>query len=66
MFAGKTMLEIFQIGGFTMYILAFCSFVSATVFLERMFYYRRLSRTKRLEFMAKIRRALKSGDIEKR
>jgi len=64
MFAGKTMLEIFQIGGFTMYILAFCSFLSATVFLERMFYYRRLSRTKRLEFMTKIRRALKSGDLE--
>jgi len=64
MFAGKTIWEIFQIGGFTMYVLAFCSFLSATVFLERMFYYRGLSRTKRLEFMAKIRRALKSGDLE--
>jgi biopolymer transport protein ExbB len=64
MFAGKTIWEIFQIGGFTMYVLAFCSFLSATVFLERMFYYRGLSRTKRLEFMAKIRRVLKSGDLE--
>jgi len=37
MFAGKTMLEIFQIGGFTMYILAFCSFLSATVFWKECF-----------------------------
>jgi len=64
MFAGRTLMEIFQIGGFTMYVLAFCFFLSATVLLERMFYYRRLSRTKRLEFMTKIRRALKSGDLE--
>jgi biopolymer transport protein ExbB/TolQ len=65
MFAGKTAWEIFQIGGFTMYILLFCSFLSIAILLERVFYYRRLSRTKRTEFMARIKRALRGGDIER-
>jgi biopolymer transport protein ExbB/TolQ len=64
MFAGKTIWEIIQTGGFTMYILLFCSFLSLTILLERIFYYRRLSRAKRVEFMSKIKRALKGGHIE--
>jgi biopolymer transport protein ExbB/TolQ len=65
MFAGKTIWEIFQIGGFTMYILLFCSFLSIAILLERVIYYRKLSKTRRTEFMARIKRALKSGNIEK-
>src|SRR4030065_2073678 len=65
MFAGKTIWEILQTGGFTMYILLFCSFLSLTILLERIIYYRKLSRTKRAEFMTRIKRALKSGDIER-
>ncbi len=65
MFAGKTILEIFQVGGLTMYILLLCSFVSIVVFLERVMYYRRLSKIKRVEFMKAIRRALSAKNIEK-
>jgi biopolymer transport protein ExbB/TolQ len=65
MFAGKTILEIFQIGGFTMYILFGCSFISVTILLERFFYYRKRSKTERAEFMLKIKRALKNGNLEK-
>jgi biopolymer transport protein ExbB/TolQ len=65
MFAGKTILEIFQIGGFTMVILFLCSFISIAVFLGRVIYYRRLSKIKRIEFMRAIRRALSSKNIEK-
>jgi biopolymer transport protein ExbB len=65
MFAGKTILEIIQTGGFTMYILLFCSFLSVTIFLERIIYYRKLSRTKRVEFMTRIKRALGSSNIER-
>lgn len=65
MFAEKTIWEILQTGGFTMYILLFCSFLSLTILLERILYYRKLSRTKRAEFMTRIKRALKSGDIER-
>ncbi|MGD0919230.1 MAG: MotA/TolQ/ExbB proton channel family protein, partial [Thermodesulfobacteriota bacterium] len=65
MFAGKTILEIFQIGGFTMYILLFCSVLSIAIFLERIIYYRKRSKTKRAEFMARAARVLKSGDIKR-
>lgn len=65
MFAGKTILEIFQIGGFTMYVLLLCSFLSIVIFFERVMYYRRLSKIKRIEFMRAIRRALSAKNIEK-
>ena len=65
MFAGKTILEIIQIGGFTMYILLFCSLLSIAVFLERAIYYRRLSQIKRSEFMTALRRALKGKNLER-
>lgn len=65
MLEGKTILEIFQIGGFTMYVLLFCSFLSITILIERLLYYRRCSRADRGEFMAGITRAVKSGNIER-
>jgi len=64
MFAGKTVWEILQIGGFTMYVLLFCSVLSVTILLERLIYYRRRSRVSRMEFMIGIKRALKKGDLE--
>ena len=48
-----------------MYILLLCSFLSIVVFLERVMYYRRLSKIKRVEFMRAIRRALTAKNIEK-
>jgi biopolymer transport protein ExbB/TolQ len=64
MFAGKTIWEIFQIGGFTMYILLFCSVLSIAIFLERIIYYRKRSKTKRAEFMTRTASTLKSGDVK--
>jgi biopolymer transport protein ExbB len=64
MFVGKTIWEIIHVGGFTMYILLFCSFISITILVERILYYRKLSRTKRTEFMTRIKRALTGGNIE--
>jgi biopolymer transport protein ExbB len=65
MFAGKTIWQIFQVGGFTMYILLFCSVLSIAIFLERIIYYRKRSKAKRTEFMTKTAKALKIGDIKK-
>jgi biopolymer transport protein ExbB len=65
MFAGKTFLEIIMIGGFTMYILLFCSLISIAIFLERLLYYRKLSKIKRAEFMAAMRRALSNKNMER-
>ncbi len=65
MLEGKTFLEIFQIGGLTMYILVLCSFLSIAILLERILYYRKRSQADRVEFMSGIARAVKSGNIEK-
>ena len=48
-----------------MYILLFCSLLSIAILLERIIYYRKLSKTKRAEFMTRIKRALKTGDVER-
>jgi biopolymer transport protein ExbB len=64
MFEGKTIWEILQIGGFTMYILLFCSLLSIAVFLERILYYRKRSKAKRADFMARTARILEKGDIK--
>jgi biopolymer transport protein ExbB len=47
-----------------MYILLFCSFLSITILLERILYYRKRSRTKRTEFMTRIKRSLSGGNVE--
>jgi len=65
MFAEKTFWEIFQIGGFTMYILLFCSLLSITILLERIIYYRKRSQTSRAEFMERLRGVLQKGGIKK-
>jgi biopolymer transport protein ExbB/TolQ len=48
-----------------MYILIFCSLLSVTIFLERIIYYRKQSKTQRAEFMARIAGALKNSNIQK-
>jgi biopolymer transport protein ExbB/TolQ len=65
MFAGKTIWQILQTGGFTMYILLFCSILSITILLERILYYRKRSKIKRADFMIRIGRTLKNRDVEK-
>jgi len=65
MFEGKTVWGILQTGGFTMYILLFCSILSVTILLERIIYYRKRSKTKRAEFMTRIGRALKGSNIQR-
>lgn len=65
MFAGKTLWEIFQLGGFTMYILFLCSLISITILLERVFYYRKRSLISRDEFMSHIKEDLRQGNVKK-
>lgn len=65
MFTGKTAWDIFQIGGFTMFILLFCSFLSITIVLERLLYYRKSSKTKREDFMLHIKRIIKTGNLDR-
>jgi biopolymer transport protein ExbB/TolQ len=64
MFADKTLWEILQIGGFTMVILLFCSFLSLMVTIERIIYYHGLSKVKRTDFIGRIKKAFSSNNIE--
>jgi biopolymer transport protein ExbB len=63
MFAGKTMLQILSMGGFTMYVLLFCSVLSLAVIIDRLAEYAIKGRTRRGEFMERIREALKNRNL---
>jgi biopolymer transport protein ExbB/TolQ len=65
MFEGKTFWEILQLGGPTMYVLLFCSLLSITIFLERLFYYRQQSRAGRSDFMSRLSEAVSANNPEK-
>jgi len=58
MFTGRTFFQIINSGGFAMYILLFCSVISLGVIFERFIYYKKRSRARRVEFMAKIKQEL--------
>ena len=65
MFAGKTLLQILAMGGFTMYILVFCSVLSLGVIIDRFLSYAKKSRVKRPVFMDRIKDELRRKDLER-
>ena len=65
MFAGKTLLQILSMGGFTMYILLLCSILSLGVIIDRLVSYGRKSRVKRPVFMDRIRDQIRRNDMER-
>jgi len=65
MLNGVSLWQMINRGGLTMYILLFFSVFSLTIILERVVYYRRRSRVKRLDFMSQIRSELRKGEIKK-
>ena len=52
----KNIFEILHAGGFTMYVLIFCSVLSLAVIIERVLYYQRRSCVLRIDLMDKIRK----------
>ncbi|MGA2976289.1 MAG: MotA/TolQ/ExbB proton channel family protein [Spirochaetia bacterium] len=65
MFTGKTLLEVLSMGGFTMYILLFCSVLSLGVIIDRIASYAKKSRVKRPQLMDRIKDELKKKDFER-
>jgi biopolymer transport protein ExbB len=65
MFAGKTILQILSMGGFTMYILLLCSVLSLGVIIDRFASYWRKSRVPRAAFMDRVKDELKKKDFER-
>ena len=57
--------QLLKTGGVTMYVLMFCSVLSLAVIFERIVYFRKRSRIKRVDFMEIIKGELKKNDIAK-
>ncbi|MCX5701119.1 MAG: MotA/TolQ/ExbB proton channel family protein [Candidatus Omnitrophica bacterium] len=60
-----TIWQLLKAGGFTVYILIACSVLSLTIIIERIRYYKKRSRMKRVAFMLKITRELEKGEVGK-
>jgi biopolymer transport protein ExbB len=58
MFKGQNIFEIISAGGFTIYILIFCSLISVAVIIERVVYYNRRSQYSRVVILDRIRKEL--------
>ncbi|MEI8176925.1 MAG: MotA/TolQ/ExbB proton channel family protein [Candidatus Omnitrophota bacterium] len=56
---------LFKSGGFTLFILIACSIFSLAIIIERILYYRRRSRIKRLELMAIVAKEVEKGTISR-
>ncbi len=64
MFEGKSILDILNMGGATMYVLILCSVISLTIILERIFHFRRKSVLSRDTFMLAVHEALVAKDAK--
>lgn len=64
MFDGKNVIEILQMGGWTLYVLLGASILSVTVILFKLIEFWKKSKTTRTDFITKIMKRLKKGDME--
>lgn len=64
MFEGKSIFEILQMGGWTLYVLIGASVLSVTVIIFKLVEFWGKSKTKRTDFVVKIMKRLKKGDMD--
>jgi Biopolymer transport proteins len=64
MFEGKSLLEILQMGGWTLYVLAAASILSITVILFKLIEFLGKSKVTRTHFISKLMNRLRKGDME--
>jgi biopolymer transport protein ExbB len=57
--------QLLAAGGFTLWLLVFCSVLSLTIILERFVYYRMRSRIRRSAFMNQLSKELSGGNTKK-
>jgi biopolymer transport protein ExbB len=65
MFEGKSIMQLISMAGFEMYILIFCSILSVAVIINRVLYFIRKSKIKRIEFTSSVKKFIESNEIEK-
>ena len=63
MFKEKSIFESMHAGGFTIYILIFCSVISIAVIIERILYFQRRSRISRVDLMEQVRGEINHNKI---
>ena len=64
MFAGKSLFQLLNMGGFTMYILLACSILSIAVIINRMLYFAAKSRISRTIFMDRINKDVAAKNVD--
>jgi biopolymer transport protein ExbB len=64
MFEGKSIFEILQMGGWTLYVLIGASILSVTVILFKLIEFWGKSKTTRTDFVTKVMKRLRKGDME--
>lgn len=64
MFEGKSLFQIINMGGITVYILILCSVISLGVILERLVTYYKKSRIDKTGFLGEISSELKKGGAD--
>jgi len=63
MFKGQNIFEIISAGGFTIYVLIFCSVISIAVIIERVVYFNRRSRFSRDVILDQIRKEFSANHV---
>ena len=63
MFKGQSIFQIISAGGFTIYFLIFCSFISIAVIIERVVYYNRRSKFSRTVILDHIRKEFAGNHV---
>ncbi|MDR1418336.1 MAG: MotA/TolQ/ExbB proton channel family protein [Endomicrobium sp.] len=63
MFEGKSIIEILNMGGVTLYILLFCSILSVTIICYKIFEFWSKSRVSRVEFIKKLTKYVEEGKL---
>lgn len=63
MFKGQSIFEIISAGGFTIYLLIFCSIVSIAVIIERVVYFNRRSKFSRTVILDQIRKEFTGNHV---
>ncbi|MCL2144604.1 MAG: MotA/TolQ/ExbB proton channel family protein [Endomicrobia bacterium] len=64
MFEGKSLLDILSMGGWTLWVLLGASILSVTVILFKLIEFWGKSKTVRVDFVTKIMKRLRKGDME--
>lgn len=63
MFAGKSIIHIFQMGGLAMYALLLCSILSVAVIINRLLFYHKQAKVKRVDFIETLENHLSRKDV---